>query len=386
MTGSQAPRRCKSANLEFVALVRRQLPRFYTGERWWALFTAASLVRMADTVESLMDLMSSKRDLDGQTLVRSLYEQVVTFAWIAIDPEKRQRRWAGEGRWDELKLHNDAATFGLPILTQDEVAATKKSLGMEPETGPEAPRALNCARGSRRKGPDPDRVLPPVTERAREADEYWSSRVAGLHPSGDPLGFRGLYLPAYRVASRATHSSMMALEPYLSREPNRLVIDDAEPGPRIMWALIGPLFGIALTIAAQHVNWIDEVTVREIVDRATWPGTRDRTRLTLIRHIDRSRCRPETRSRASAGTLRVASGPDGCEPQSARLASSRTASSRRRRRPTPSASRRPQSASARLAYRSHHASAGFPRPRASSAIGGPPRCGVSRRPRRRARR
>jgi hypothetical protein len=28
-------------------------------------------------------------------------------------------------------------------------------------------------------------------------------------------------------------------------------------------------FGIGLTIAAQHVNWIDEATVRAIVDRGT---------------------------------------------------------------------------------------------------------------------
>jgi hypothetical protein len=30
----------------------------------------------------------------------------------------------------------------------------------------------------------------------------WSVRVRGLHPDGHPLGFRGLYLPAYRVGSR----------------------------------------------------------------------------------------------------------------------------------------------------------------------------------------
>jgi Phage integrase, N-terminal SAM-like domain len=42
--------------------------------------------RMADTVDAAMALMDGGFDVDGQTLLRSLYEQVVTFAWVAIDP------------------------------------------------------------------------------------------------------------------------------------------------------------------------------------------------------------------------------------------------------------------------------------------------------------
>ena len=43
---------------------------------------AGPLDRMANTVDSAMDLMASGRDVDGQTLVRSLSlcEQVVTFS------------------------------------------------------------------------------------------------------------------------------------------------------------------------------------------------------------------------------------------------------------------------------------------------------------------
>jgi hypothetical protein len=38
-----------------------------------------------------------------------------------------------------------------------------------------------------------------------------------------------------------------------------------------MWALIAPLFGIGLMIAANETWWIDAIEVREIVDRATGP-------------------------------------------------------------------------------------------------------------------
>ena len=110
---------------------------------------------------------------------------------------------------------------------------------------------------------------------AEEADEHWPLRVRGLHPAGHPLGFRGLYLPAYRVGSRAAHGSLMALDPYLSREPNRYVIHEAEPESRLMWALVGPLFGIALMIAARWDRWIDEAEVRALVDIVTGPEGED---------------------------------------------------------------------------------------------------------------
>lgn len=58
-----------AADAALVNVVRRQLPiRVYGGERWWTLYRTAALVRMTDTVESLLDLMGLARDLDGQTL------------------------------------------------------------------------------------------------------------------------------------------------------------------------------------------------------------------------------------------------------------------------------------------------------------------------------
>lgn len=91
----------RTATAELVAIVRSRLPmRYYGGERWWSMFAAAALVRMTDTVSSLLALMPGDHTLDAQSLLRSLYEQVVTFAWIGVDPDRRQFRWDGEARWD----------------------------------------------------------------------------------------------------------------------------------------------------------------------------------------------------------------------------------------------------------------------------------------------
>jgi hypothetical protein len=246
----------RAANSELVAIVRDRLPmRYYKGERWYALFTAAALTRMTDTVDSTMDLMERGRDVDGATLVRSLYEQVVTFAWVAADPLTRIDRWIRQGRWDHLKLHNDAKGFGIGVLSGPEVSGFRRSLGLT----------------NGKKRPDASLVLPPLTKRAEDADDHWSQRIEGLHPSGHPLGFRGLYVAVYRVGSRTVHSTVMGLDPYVTREEQkrRIIVHEATPSSRLLWAIVCPLFGIGLTVAAQDVNWIDEAAVREIVDKGS---------------------------------------------------------------------------------------------------------------------
>lgn len=69
---------------------------------------------------------------------------------------------------------------------------------------------------------------------------------------------------------------MLALDPYVTKieHPNfgtRFSVNRAAPGGRVTWALVGPLFGIALLIAAEDLRWIDEGVVRELIDRATGP-------------------------------------------------------------------------------------------------------------------
>jgi hypothetical protein len=93
---------------------------FYRQADHWSKWSTATLVRMADTVEAAMNLMEAGLEVDARTLLRSLYEQVVTFAWLAIDPGPRFARWFGDGLLEDLRLHNDAQPFGITILEEDE--------------------------------------------------------------------------------------------------------------------------------------------------------------------------------------------------------------------------------------------------------------------------
>jgi Family of unknown function (DUF5677) len=265
----------RSANADLVALVRRGLPRrFWRSDRTathWSFWGTAAIVRMADTVDAAMRLWVAGNESDGRTLVRSLYEQVVTFAWIAIDPGPHYSRWFAQSLWEDLRLHNDAMRYGERVLSDDEVATTRQLLKLDQAEADEDAEAAACTRPRRRKTPDPQILLPHVTDRAHEADVYWSLRIRGLHGAGHMLGFRGLYLPAFRTTSRSVHGALGGLGVYVTDRPNRKVVDVARPEGRLMWALIGPLFGMALVIASQEITWIDEVEVRRLVDQATGP-------------------------------------------------------------------------------------------------------------------
>ena len=52
---------------------------------------------------------------------------------------------------------------------------------------------------------------------------------------------------------------------------NRKVIARATSDTHLIWALFGPLFGIALMIAAEDRRWIDPDQVRALIDQATGP-------------------------------------------------------------------------------------------------------------------
>lgn len=112
------PEQLKRVNREFLRYVRRNFPmRFYPGESRAKVCPAAALLRMCDTVEAMMALLTRRNVEDARVLLRSLYEQVVVVCWVAIDPDKRQARWEGESRRQRLSLHNEMVKYGQPLLT-----------------------------------------------------------------------------------------------------------------------------------------------------------------------------------------------------------------------------------------------------------------------------
>ncbi len=225
------PDQMRAGAAELIGIVRRQLPmRFYAGETWWAIFGSASLVRMCDTVESLLDLMAARQDADAQGLLQSLYEQVVAFAWIAVNPDERHQRWIDDAGAQMFELHGEGLAFGETVLTEDEVAVAEQA-----------------------------ERLPSMIERAAEVDEHWGDWLA----MADELSLRRLYLTIYRVGSGTT------LESYITPKERRIIVDRARPHTLRWYALAAPLLAVALIVASQRFVWLDDDEVRAINARAT---------------------------------------------------------------------------------------------------------------------
>ena len=86
----------KAAARALVDLVRAwHRPRRFRHEPSWHHIAAAFVVRMGDTVESILTLWEADRrsGLDMMILLRALYEQTVVFAWLAIDPDTHLKEW-----------------------------------------------------------------------------------------------------------------------------------------------------------------------------------------------------------------------------------------------------------------------------------------------------
>lgn len=229
---------------ELVTYARSHFPmRFYGGEAWWMLYTAAAVLRLADMAESVLAHMADRRDQDASAALRGMYELAVTVTWILIDPEHRKAQWEGEALIQQLRLHNDLAAFGGNLLTSADVESAKGAVG-----------------------------LPPLTNRAEESDVHWAPRVAGLHAPGHLLSFRGLYNAIYRLGSQATHGSIASLLVYIRQEPARFVVQPPEPASNLPYALVSPLLSMTLVIVATQVLWIDEVKIRALNDAATQPS------------------------------------------------------------------------------------------------------------------
>ncbi|MGH2868104.1 MAG: hypothetical protein ACRDNK_11135, partial [Solirubrobacteraceae bacterium] len=104
-------------------------------------------------------------------------------------------------------------------------------------------------------------------------------RVLGLHSRRHLLSFHGLYTSVYRATSIYVHGSLNALDgTYVDFEAPWPTTRASQEDQIIIYALGAPVLGIALIVAGQHFDWIDQTQVRRFVDRASAETTRRRER------------------------------------------------------------------------------------------------------------
>lgn len=138
----------------------------------------------------------------GWQLVRSMFEYVVTYAWVAADPATRTQQWLKYDYVYRLKLHNDFRELGETFL---EEADRQRVEGFLPDVA----------------------EMPDLVSRTRAADETWAEPLQELEDylPEENRSFRRLYPVIYRNGSRFTHQSSHVVNALVTGNPPELVVD-----------------------------------------------------------------------------------------------------------------------------------------------------------------
>lgn len=207
----------------------------------WNVYVPATVARCAYFLESIMVL--SDRQIDGMILLRSVYEHVVTFAWIAIDPSEHMPAFVANEFEQKLLVNRELSTLDKkPFIADDR----KKFFE-------------NYLRGATSKRP------PDLRSRADAADRYWS-RFLGLTEVGTRYSFLGLYSLCFRHFSAYCHPSTQGLEPFVSVTSNTFTIHR----PRSLESCLGIatlLFSDLLLMTASILPWPDAKEINDIYKR-----------------------------------------------------------------------------------------------------------------------
>ena len=174
----------------------------------WDLVAPAMLFSAASCLLSLRYLAEApapRRDQDASVLLRRLYEHVVDFAWIAIEPTANAPRWVADDFYYRLKLDDDFVQLGRGALSAEK-------------------------RQNYQAYVDAQRGLPQVLQRAEAADAYWSTRVEAhgtfpqvAAPDGQDIvqtqngrwSLRAAYAFIYRAGSSNAHPTPLSLFDYV---------------------------------------------------------------------------------------------------------------------------------------------------------------------------
>jgi hypothetical protein len=179
-------------------------------------------------------------------LVRSLFEYVATFAWLAADTETRTKRWLKYDFQQRLKLDNDLIANGGQGILDD---AVRQELGAyEPELG----------------------QMPNLLDRAREADEAWSDTIEELverldaNIDDDWQNFRAQYIWIYRNGSRFTHPSSHVVQAFVQADPPQLDVGTERPPERDLPTVATLTLSYAIAVASVVLPELG-ISVDEIV-------------------------------------------------------------------------------------------------------------------------
>jgi hypothetical protein len=218
----------------------------------------AMLAKAAGTVESLFALLPpvqaangslSRRTYpttDATVLLRSLYEGVLVFMWISIDPKSHMERWLKKCAIESLRFDADWRKRDMPLLDDRNL------------------EFCNKMKAATRLREAPDRA-----QMAKEVDDKWQGHFPGLPPTSDHdfgLTLMGLYQHVYRLGSAAAHNDLREMRPFFTADPlGDTFIHTERAGEYYLypWLFAPWVFGLGLCVLSDQFRWPDCRRVRE---------------------------------------------------------------------------------------------------------------------------
>ena len=152
----------------------------------WDVVAPAILFSAANCMLSLRLLAETLvpcREQDASMLLRRVYEHLVLFAWIAIDPETNAKRWVADDYKYRILIHDELKCELLDATTYKAFVDYKTR----------------------------NKTMPNLLVRATEADAHWLPQLREKSPS---LVF--LYTTIYRAASANAHPTPRSLYAYVN--------------------------------------------------------------------------------------------------------------------------------------------------------------------------
>jgi hypothetical protein len=205
----------------------------------WALVGPAYIAKASGTLETMFMLFDAQRTLDATLLLRSLYENLLVFSWIAVAPEAHLPRWMKSVCREALKTDDDWRLIGAGLLdgANREYAEAKAS-----------DEHVKCA---------PDRA-----QMAEAIDDHWDRTYPG-HPKitgqdRDFLTFRGLYRHVYRFGSDAVHQNPWSLKAFYTSDATGFTSVHREKRDLYFlypWLFAAHVTTLGLAISSSVLGW-----------------------------------------------------------------------------------------------------------------------------------
>ena len=198
----------------------------------------ALLIKTVSIMRSLLDLTRHEHNAEVMILARSLADHVITFAWLAIDPEDHYRRWERGDARDRLAAQERWQKRGRALLE------------------PEVKEMFERQKANQVKYP------PDMDDRADKADHCWATRLGF---AADEKPFADTYDVIFKHCSSRTHASVQGLNDVLEPTPEHTVLLLDRGSEYQAGALRASLviFGLGLKVAAE----IFTIPARDQVDQ-----------------------------------------------------------------------------------------------------------------------